>query len=338
MAIMKFGKTLVIQNLQGIGDTMWFIRHIHAIAEQSKSKKVSVLTRPRSMADKVLAADPAIDNILWLDVKKGPHDGFFGTVRLANLIRKHKFDTVWVLHSRSLRYVLACRLAGVKNIIGPGHGLQKYLITNKNFLSESEQSDHPIKRAGYLLKSQGMEFKEEVSPCIISPATKAFITKEFGKYPRPWIALGISSSEVHKKWLWKNYSDLGGRLRAETEGTIFILGGASETKEAQLIYDEMFMKGHDPVQVTNLTIQQSLALIQQCNFIVGNDTGILHAAPMVGSHGLVLLGKAQVPIHHYAEVEGLRLAESDEIESPPNNIQDIPVSSVFQKLKSLHWV
>jgi len=335
---MNYGKTLVIQNLQGIGDTMWFIRHMHAIAQKAKSKKISVLTRPRSMADKILQADPVIEEVLWLDVKPGRHDGFFGTFSLANLIRKGKYDTVWILHSRSLRYVLACKLAGVKNIIAQGHGLQKHFITNKYSLSETEQQQHPIKRAGLLLKYQGLSLGGDLSPCIIAPSTKAFITKEFGKFQRPWIALGISSSEAHKKWHWQNFADLGARLRAETGGKIFIMGGPSETKESQLIYDEMFKKGYDPVKVTNLSIQQSLALIQQCKFIIGNDTGILHAAPMVGSHGLVLLGKAQVPIHNYAEVEGVRLAGSDEVQSPPNNVQDIAVSDVFQKLKSLHWI
>lgn len=335
---MKYGKTLVIQNLQGIGDTMWFIRHMHAIAKQAKFGKVSVLTRPRSLADQILQADPHIEEVLWLDVKPGKHDGFWGTIRLANLIRKGHYDTVWILHSRSLRYALACRLAGVKNIIGPGHGLQRHFITNKNFLSEAEQLEHPIKRAGHLLKYQGASLGNDLSPCIVGPSNKAFITKEFGKFQRPWIALGIASSEPHKKWLWQNFADLGARLRAETGGKIFIMGGPSETKESQLIYDEMFKKGYDPVKATNLTIQQSLALIQQCKFIVGNDTGILHAAPMLGSHGLVLLGKAQVPIHHYAEVEGLRLADCDEVQPSPNNVQDIPVSSVFQKLKSCHWI
>jgi heptosyltransferase-2 len=335
---MKYGRTLVIQNLQGIGDTMWFVRHLHVIAQQTEAKSISVLTRPRSMADKILQADPAIDKVLWLDIKKGQHDGFLGTLRLANLIRKNKFDTVWILHSRSLRYAIACKLAGVKNIIGPGHGLQKYLITNKQFLSESEQFEHPIERAGHLLKHQGLSLGSEISPCIVASSAKTFITKKFDKFQRPWIALGIASSESHKKWLWQNFADLGIRLRAETGGKIFIMGGTSETKEAQLIYDEMFKKGYDPVKATDLTIEQSLALIQQCKFIVGNDTGIIHAAPMVGSHGLVLLGKSQVPIHYYSEVEGLRLASSDKVEQPPNNVQDIAVSDVFQKLKSLHWI
>lgn len=335
---MKAGKTLVIQNLQGIGDTMWFVRHLQTIAAGTRSGTVSLLTRPRSMADKILEADPCIREVLWLKIKPGDHDGFLGTLRLAAFLKQHKFETAWILHSRSLRYAMACRLAGIKNVIGIGHGWQKYLVTNKNILTPQQQVAHPIRRGGYLLQHQGLTLNQDKAPCVVAPALKSFVTKTFGDHPRPWVGLGVASSEGHKKWLWQNYVELGAHLHGETGAHIFVMGGPAEADEATQIVKGLQARGVPATPCTHLTIQQSLGLIQRCDFIVGNDTGILHAAPMVGSKGLVLLGKAQVPIHHYAEVEGLRLADSDQVAPPPNNIQDISVGSVFQKLKDLGWI
>lgn len=85
-------------------------------------------------------------------------------------------------------------------------------------------------------------------------------------------------------------------------------------------------------------LRRTLAVLRQCEFVVGNDTGVTHAAPMVGSKGFVLLGQAQVPIHHYAPLEGLRAAVTDQVVEGPNNLEDITPPQVIEKLKNLGWV
>ncbi|HNW77889.1 MAG TPA: hypothetical protein PKH28_03180, partial [Candidatus Competibacteraceae bacterium] len=59
--------TLVVQPLPGIGDMVWHLPHLHAIAATARDGRVDVLTKPRSQADRLLGADPAIGRILWLD-------------------------------------------------------------------------------------------------------------------------------------------------------------------------------------------------------------------------------------------------------------------------------
>ncbi len=320
------GKTLIIQNLQGIGDTVWFIRHYHAIAKATQDKKVSILTRSRSMADQILQYDPFIEQVLWLDIKPGRHDGLWGIVLLSRLICHYKFEKVWILHSRSLRYALACRLAGVPVIYGPGIGLQKYLLRKSVPLSKEEQTMHPIGRGTALLKRNGLTLDQEKAPLFVGEK----VPKEIKKYPKPWVGLGIASSEPHKKWSWEKYVSLGIALHKQQGGTLFIMGGGLENNEAQKMMDSFRQENIDSFTATNLPITQSLALLQQLDFIVGNDTGILHAAPMVATPGLVLLGKSQVPIHQYAEVEGLQFDHK--------SINEITVEMVLEKIKMLGWV
>jgi heptosyltransferase-2 len=329
MALEIMSKTLIIQNLQGIGDTVWFIRHYHAIARSLPEQKVSILTRPRSMADQILQYDPFVDQVLWLEMKPGIHDGLLGIWRLAQLIRQYQFERVWILHSRSLRYALACRLAGVKIIYGPGIGLQRYLLSRSLSLLKEEQKCHPIRRGTFLLKRNGLWLDQEKSPLFVGEGERQFVHEKIKQLPKPWIGLGIASSEAHKKWSWQNYAALGAALHKKQGGTFFIMGAGLEKEEAQHIAKAFEQEKMPFFLAINFSISQSLALLQSLDFIVGNDTGILHAAPMAGSKGLVLLGKAQVPIHDYAEVEGLQVVDKD--------INEITVADVLENLSTLGW-
>jgi len=48
-------RTLIVQPLPGIGDMIWHLPHIHAIAATSIEGQVDLLTKPRSQADRLLA-------------------------------------------------------------------------------------------------------------------------------------------------------------------------------------------------------------------------------------------------------------------------------------------
>ena len=51
---------LVIQPLPGIGDMVWHIPHLRAIAHHEPEGQVSVLTKPRSLSDQLLASLPEV--------------------------------------------------------------------------------------------------------------------------------------------------------------------------------------------------------------------------------------------------------------------------------------
>lgn len=229
-------KTLVIQPLQGIGDYMWFVRHLHAIAAQTPEQKITLLTRPRSQAQLLAEVDPYIDEVLWLEVKPGKHDGMAGIFRLAHILRSYKFREAWILHSRSLRYPMACRLAGIPMVYGPGMGMQKHFLSKpETFLNAAEQKKHPIVRGTRLIERHGLKFLEEAIPLKIASSFEKGIQQEFGHLSEPWMALCISSSEAPKKWPASYFVELGELLAKEKKGTSFILGGPLEAAEGMEI-------------------------------------------------------------------------------------------------------
>ena len=78
-------RTLIVQPLSGIGDMVWHLPHIHAIAATTVEGQVDILTKPRSQADRLLCADPSVERVLWLEREAGRHAGPRGLLRLCLL-------------------------------------------------------------------------------------------------------------------------------------------------------------------------------------------------------------------------------------------------------------
>jgi heptosyltransferase-2 len=84
MTLTPSQRTLVVQPLPGIGDMIWHLPHIHAIAATTVEGRVDILTKPRSQADRLLCADAGVGRVLWLERETGRHAGMRGLLRLAD--------------------------------------------------------------------------------------------------------------------------------------------------------------------------------------------------------------------------------------------------------------
>ena len=65
----------VVQPLPGIGDMIWHLPHLRALA--AVCGPLTLIAKPRSGAAELLAAEPAVRDIIWLD--RNPA----GTARVA---------------------------------------------------------------------------------------------------------------------------------------------------------------------------------------------------------------------------------------------------------------
>ena len=98
-------KILVIQNRMGIGDMVIFLPFIEAISKKFATP-ISLLVKESSKATQFLGDHTKIDKIIILDRdnknRNGKHDGIYGLFNLANDLKKHSFDKVFIFNS-SLR-------------------------------------------------------------------------------------------------------------------------------------------------------------------------------------------------------------------------------------------
>ncbi|MGR6034170.1 MAG: glycosyltransferase family 9 protein [Candidatus Nitrosoglobus sp.] len=292
---LPFGGILIIQPLPGIGDMIWHLPIIHAIAAASPEGHVTVLTKPRSQADHLLKADHSIHQVLWLERNPGQHDGLLGIGRLARLLRQQHFRQVWILHG-SPRYALACWLAGIPERIGYGRGLQKYFLNHPVKLPSAETHGHPLALTARLLKLSHIPPVEEEPQLAIDPAAQQAVIARYQRFPQPWIAMGIGSSELYKQWGESNFIQLVERLRKDM-GSVLVIGGAEEQAMGQRICAQVNKLGVPVGEALALPLEQIAALLAMCTAYIGNDTGVLNMAAAVRTPAWGLFG-ASPPLRH----------------------------------------
>ncbi len=133
-------KILAVQNRMGIGDMVIFLPFIEAISKKFNSP-VSLLVKESSKADEYLQNTKYIDQIIPLlrNNKNLEHDGITGFFKLANKLRKYKFDKIFIFNS-SARFNLIAKIAGIQNVY-------QYPVFNK-------KNQHIIKTAQKFIKKE----------------------------------------------------------------------------------------------------------------------------------------------------------------------------------------
>lgn len=328
-------RTLVIQPLPGIGDMVWHLPHLHAIAATAPQGKVTVLTKPRSLANRLLLADDSVEEVLWLKRKPGEHDGVVGLFRLAAELRRRRFTSAWILHA-SARYAMATWLAGIPHRIGYGVGWQRVFLNESTPLPDKCRRDHPIDKATRLLRLCGLSHIEDEPRLAVSAAADADVRALYRDAALPWLALGLGSSEPFKQWGAANFAMLAQRLAAASAGTLFLIGGPGE----RAIADETLAlmgapsRAHARLAV-GLPLEQTVALLARCRLYVGNDTGVLNIAAATGVDALGLFGSSP-PLLHSRHIHALMPDDGRVPSINSRNMAGISVERVAREV--LHYL
>jgi heptosyltransferase-2 len=297
MTLSLAGRTLIVQPLPGIGDMVWHLPHIHAIAAATTTTgQVDILTKPRSQADRLLCADSCVDRVLWVERDSGRHAGVMGIFRLAALLRQGAYQRVWFLHG-STRYVLAAWLAGIPERIGYGVGGQPWLLSVPVRLPTECRHAHPTVRADALLDLLGVPRREPEPRLPVLAAAAQAVMERFADWPQPWIALGIGSSEPWKQWGAACFAALALALHRQQAASVFIVGGPGERSLGDDILRQVRDNSGVAADAIALPLEQTAALLAHSRGYIGNDTGVLNMAAAVGTPALGLFG-GSLPLTH----------------------------------------
>ena len=103
-------RTVVVIHRTGIGDLIWHIPYLRAIAAASADGAVSLIARPSCRAADVLAAERCIAEVIEFDRKprkgegrSGRHDPLGAQLRFARGLRERGFERIYILSGR-IRY------------------------------------------------------------------------------------------------------------------------------------------------------------------------------------------------------------------------------------------
>jgi heptosyltransferase-2 len=324
---------LVIQPLPGIGDMVWHLPHLLAIARHEAEGRVSVLTKPRSLSDQLLASLPEVAEVLWVQRKPGPHDGLRGFFRLVSELRHKRYRKVWILHDSS-RYLVAAWLAGIPRRAGIASGWQRMLLTDLPVVPVPNTL-HTVERADYLLRGLAVDLDRPVPLIAAQASSRSVIRARFAACPRPWFVLGIGSSEAYKQWGASNFSALANSLLQSYGGSCFLLGGNPEQVMADGISQELG-NPDNLVSLIQMPLQEVVALLAETQLFLGNDTGMLNLSAACGTHSIGFFGH---PVSAWVANSSPRIHPIyPEAGLSSNGVRQIRPSDVLQAVNHLELI
>ena len=282
--------TAVIQVKQGIGDVVWHLPFIRAIAAREPAGAVAFLTLPSTHARELLQGEPCVADVLYFEhggseLQRGLH-----LARLAALLRRSRFRTVWIL-DRTIRPALAALLAGVPQRIGPGDGAQRWFITNPG-IDPRHFQDLAMDWLCVLLQSMNVPVASTEPDLKLPDTLLAAVQARYRTAPRPWIALALGGSHPAKDWPAAHWATFVDALRRRTDGTVFLIGGPDNTARA----DDLIARsaGATTINACDLTVAEAAALLRHADLFVGPDSGPMNLAVAGGTPAFVLFGATPV--------------------------------------------
>jgi heptosyltransferase-2 len=317
--------TAVIQVKQGIGDVIWHLPFIRAIAATEPTGAVTFLTLPSSHAKELLRGEPCVAEVVYFEHGGSEFQRGLHLARLAALLRRARFRKIWIL-DRTVRPALAAMLAGIPERIGVGFRKQRPFITNPG-IDQRHFHELPIDWLRALMAAMHVPLAS-TEPNLGLPA--ALLAAVFARYraaPRPWIVLALGGSHPVKDWPaahWRTFVDA---LRQRAAGTLFLVGGPENAACAgELIAGSA---GAPAINACDLAIAEAAALLRHADLFVGPDSGPMNLAAAGGTPAFALFGAT--PVLRYSRF--IHAIEPPDGRQTPNGMTRILPSQVLARIE-----
>ena len=280
-------KILAIQNRMGIGDTVIFLPFIKALSKKYNSP-ISLLVKESSKADQYLHQTNYIDKILVLerdDKKNNRHGGFFGIFNLVNDLKKHKFDKIFIFNS-SLRFYLIAKLSNIPNIY-------QYPLFSKN---KQHITETPKK---FLKKNLDLEVNEDPEIQIENETISKAIQKFQINKEQINILLGIGGSGPTKRIPANTFLDVIDKI-SKIKNCKFFLATGKTNQEQEILEEILQSKFKDLcIRLDNLSINEILPIIKNCNISICNDSSFSHLSSALGIKTITLMADTPLVYGNY---------------------------------------
>ena len=276
-------KICIVYSHHKLGDLIWQLPYIKAISEHH-NKEIDLIVREKTQAKEILKDLNYINSIHYNDFRKKIFY-WVDVFKLKKIFSSKDYTHVYILDKIN-KPAVAAKLAGIKNIIGPGIKRQKKWLTNKNFLNDKDWLLSYSEQSQKLLKINNIKIKDLYPYIEVKPSSLDELKKNFS-YNGKKIAFGVDSFEDYKIWYEKNFIELANKFYDEKVfDYIYLVCG----KDKQYIANDIIAKSNKNyfIDCSDLKLIDIISVIKDSDFFVGNNSGPLNlaAALNVKSFGL----------------------------------------------------
>lgn len=275
---------ILVDSKHGLGDCVQIIPMLQIIKEIYPDCYLAVIVSGKVSEELLNMAPVKIDKFYYLSMQGMTIKKF---LNLILQIRKEDFD-YFILSPITSKWKakIFALLTGAKNKIG-----EQY---QKIDTYARDNSIHMVERNIALLKDICKIPDKKICPTLITPDLNIEIKKDKNeKVVGVCIGGGTASIFKGKKiypkyWGENNFYNLIKNL-LHRNIKVILFGGKDEVKILEN-FKELFPKRNIFNYVGKTTIMESALLAEQCDLVIGVDTGMQHIADAVGTKTLTIFG------------------------------------------------
>ena len=287
-------KTAVIHSYNGMGDLIWHLPYIHALAKQTEEEKIILFSKKTTNAQELLSADPYIDKIINLDDTRGIFTNLFSFFKISKSLKENNIEKLWIFHE-SIKYALAGLVGGVKERLGYEYGLQKFFLSKRNVMPKNSKIERPFEKARIFLDSHEIKKKKIKQNFFIEKKSLLKIKKKYKKTSKPWVVISSTNKADFKKWPNERFSKLINLISESFKGTIFIIGAQDEKKFInEITYN---LKKPKKIITSSVPLHENAAIIYSSSLFIGLDSGAYNLSALIGTPSYAIMG-ASPPLKH----------------------------------------
>jgi heptosyltransferase-2 len=284
----------------GLGNFIMYTPALQLLRERYPAARIDLQVGNNTGCEEVLAGSDLFDNIYNLPLSAGLR----AWVARAKAISEARYDlTINEFHSHSWPLALLIAASGAPlrlgHVTSPGWSrrFSRYSFMF-NLPVEMHENEHEIARYISLVAAAGalsMPVSEARTFIHLTDEDRAFARRFLadgaGKKAQTVIGFqpGTSLTMRWKQWPIERYREVISRVISDRPDSQIVLFGSSSEEE---MIREMAkgLKGRVSLAAGKTSVKQAAALIEQCDLLVCNDSGLMHAAVAVGTPVTAIYG------------------------------------------------
>ncbi|MFH0913646.1 MAG: lipopolysaccharide heptosyltransferase II [Candidatus Omnitrophota bacterium] len=279
-------KKILIFNVNWLGDVLFSTATIRGIRRNFPDSFIACIIPSRCYP--ILKGNPHLDEIIIFD-DKDRHRGILAQMNFVRLLKKRKFDLVFLLH-RSFTRALICRLADIPERYGYYTRKRGFLLSKK-IVPPKKDTLHRIDYYLNIIGQAGLAAEDRYTEFFVSDEdinfVDGFLNKNSIQKNDFLVAVNPGANWLPKRWPKDYWARLCDRLIAEFSAKVIITGSRQDLSLASSIKESM---REEPVITSGIfNLKQLGALFKRVDLFISADTGPLHIANAMGTKKIIAL-------------------------------------------------
>jgi len=261
-----------------IGDTIFASAFFRELRNALPKAEIDILTEP--ISDAVMKNCPYINNRIFID---GKFSKFFKYLSIFK-----KYDAIYFLKNDNF-FTKTAYFAGVKNRIGFNVKRNFKLTLKTEYNNQKHETDYYLD----LLKISGIN--------VCSDKTEVWLDFSLNKKLEQLIPAGKRNIVIQaysrfsqKNWIDEYWCEVINYIIKNYDYNIIFAGGNSDRD----FYNNLLPQICDTSRIINLsgqlTIPESMLLVNNSDFMIGIDSGLIHVAAALDKPSILLNGPTSI--------------------------------------------